>query len=68
MRVWEEWCHYRRHSCGDNIVAVKKQAEPIIEQEEELLWEKGLLGDATPQSLLDSCVHEWALLCPTEWQ
>ena len=29
-----------------------KQAEPITEKEEEILWEKGELGDHTPQSLL----------------
>ena len=28
MKVWEEWCHYHRHNCGDNIVAVTEM-QPI---------------------------------------
>jgi hypothetical protein len=42
---------------SQGIGSKKKQAEPITGQEEELLWEKGLLGDATPQSLLDTIVY-----------
>jgi len=32
----------------------KKQAETLKELEEETLWKKGLLGDSTPQVLLDT--------------
>ena len=32
----------------------KKQAEVLTEEEEELLWTEGLLGGATPQSLVDT--------------
>jgi len=35
----------------------KQQAEPITEQEEELLWSKGLLGDDSPQVLLNTMVY-----------
>ena len=34
----------------------KRQAEPLIPECEELLWEKGLLGDSTPQALLDTMI------------
>ena len=34
----------------------KRQAEIITEEEEELLWSKGALGDETPQQLLDTIV------------
>ena len=34
----------------------KQQAEIITEDEEELLWSKGALGDSTPQQLLDTMV------------
>ena len=33
----------------------KKQAEPLTE-EEEILWQKGLLGDHSPQALLNTMV------------
>ena len=34
----------------------KRQAEPISQQEEETLWQQGLLGDKDPQVLLDTMV------------
>ena len=34
----------------------RRQAEPLTTEDEEMLWEKGLLGDATPQTLLDTMV------------
>ena len=40
----------RLQSAG--IGSVKKQAEPLMIEEEELLWQKKLLGDHNPQSLL----------------
>ena len=34
-----------------------RQAEPITEDEEDLLWEKGLLGDHTPDALCNTVVY-----------
>lgn len=34
----------------------KRQAEPISQMEEEKLWEMGLLGDHSPQALLDTMI------------
>ena len=34
----------------------KRQAEPLTPENEELLWEKGLLGESTPQALLDTMI------------
>lgn len=42
----------RLQSCGKG--SKKRQAEALTIDEEELLWEKGLLGDGTPQTLLDT--------------
>ena len=35
----------------------KRQAEQITQQEEETLWQKGLLGDKDPQTLLDTIFY-----------
>ena len=35
----------------------QRQAEPITEEEEDLLWEKGLLGDYNPQALLNTVIY-----------
>jgi len=33
-----------------------KQAEPLSVEEEELLWEKKILGDHSPQALLNTII------------
>lgn len=40
--------------CKEGIGSKKWQAEVISEVEEYLMWSKGLLGDDTPQRLLDT--------------
>ena len=42
---------------GSGISSHPRQAEIITEEGEELLWEKHLLGDSTPQSLIDTMVY-----------
>ena len=42
---------------GKGLGSKHKQAEPITEEEEEMLWEKRELGDHTPQSLLNTIVY-----------
>ena len=46
-------CMKRLKTTGDFEV---KQAEPITREVEDLLWQKGLLGDSNPQTLLDTLV------------
>ena len=38
------------------IGSTRKQAEPLTVEEEELLWEKGILGGHSPQSLLRTMI------------
>ena len=38
------------------VGSVKRQAEILTEADEETLWKKGLLGELTPQSLVDTMV------------
>ena len=44
----------RLKSCGAG--AIIKRAEPIHQHEEDILWQKGILGNTTPQVLLDTMV------------
>ena len=46
----------KRLKASAGVRLVPKQAEPITEAEEEMLWEKGLLGSHSPQSLVDTMV------------
>ena len=38
------------------VGAKKRQAEVLTEANEELMWSKGLLGNATPQNSLDTVI------------
>ena len=42
---------------GLGIGTAQRIAEPITFEEEELLWQKGILGDSSPQSLLDTMFY-----------
>ena len=39
------------------VGTVQQKAEPITFEEEEVLWQKGILGDSIPQSLLDTMLY-----------
>ena len=45
----------RLQSAG--IGAVHRKAEPITFEEEEILWQKGVLGDHNPESLVNTMVY-----------
>ena len=36
------------------ICTPRRKSEPLSAKDEELLWEKGILGDHTPQALLNA--------------
>ena len=40
----------------DGIGVIKKQATPITTEEEDMLWDRSLLGDCNPQVLLDTVI------------
>ena len=46
------------------------KAELLNPEVEELLWEKGVLGDHSPQALLNTVFFfpEWCRFCPSKWQ
>ena len=46
---------------SEGLGSHKHQAEIITEAEEDLLWQKGLLGDSSPQTLLDTMVFSCGL-------
>ena len=49
--------HLRTHLARQlGIGSKKRKAEPLTEEEEELLWRNGLLGDHSPQALLNTMV------------
>ena len=55
---------WRQHSIGCGFKT--RKAEQLTEEEEEILWQKGLLGKSTPQASVDT--NEWSILCPEKWQ
>ena len=56
----EQFSQFRRVLDSDyklKVLEQHKKAEPITFEEEKILWEKGILGERTPQSLLDTMVY-----------
>ena len=56
--------------CQRGIGNVVKRAEVISVEVEEKMWSEGILGDDTPQKLLESLVFgfAWFKLCVTKWK
>ena len=46
-----------KESGSDGLELTKKQGEIITLDEEEQLWSKGVLGDSSPQQLLDTLIY-----------
>ena len=42
---------------GKGMGVAVKRAEPIDKREEDLMWSNGVLGDSSPQSLVDTMVY-----------
>ena len=42
---------------ASGIGTAQRKAESITFEDEEILWRKRILGDSTPQSLLDTMLH-----------
>ena len=47
----------RLRSQGVHVGVKRKRAESISIEEEEILWEKGLLGEDSPKVLLDTMIY-----------
>ena len=62
--------HEMKELRAQGIGTKKKQVEPISASEEELLWEKGVLGDTDPCTNLVGYygVHVWIVLCLVQWR
>ncbi|XP_048255263.1 uncharacterized protein KIAA1958-like [Haliotis rufescens] len=52
-----------KYLARQGIGIVKRQAEVISVDQEDMLWEKGMLGEGTPQQLLDTMVYLIGLNC-----
>ena len=43
--------------CAQEQGVERKRAEPITIDEENIMWEKGVLGDGNPQTLIDTLIY-----------
>ena len=46
-----------KESASAGIGCHRRQAEVISNDEEEILWSRGLLGDSSPQTLIDTLLY-----------
>ena len=46
----------------------KNQAQPITPEQENRLWELGLLGEYSAQALLNTMVYQFFFFCTEEWK
>ncbi len=51
-----DFADFKKSLDAEGLGSKKRQAEPLSLDEEEILWEKGLLGDKDPHTLLDTMV------------
>ena len=59
-----EFCSFRvsldaemKRLQSKGVGSVHKQAEPFTMEEEELLWERKILGDHSPEALLNTMIY-----------
>lgn len=52
---------HMKQLASNGYKARRRQAEVIEQDEEEKLWEKGVLGDSTPQKLVDTVLYLFGL-------
>ena len=45
--------------CSISVGVTRKQAKSLTVAEENSLWERSLLGDATPQTIIDALFFMW---------
>ena len=63
LDVWKdpEFSNFRASLYSSGMGAKRRQAEVLTDEEEEMLWQRGLLGDTSPQALLDTMVFTCGL-------
>ena len=48
---------------SQGVGSKKRKVEPLTVEDEEFLWEKGILGDHSPQALLNAVFSKQCKLC-----
>lgn len=50
-----------KERAASGISVKRRQADVISQQEEEMLWDKGILGTSSPQQLLDTLIYMFGI-------